>query len=123
MARNELQPDPLYVEPFVDVDEWRDEPVRHRYVHGGFTDTDLRFSLYFPPPERYEGRFLQPVMHIAGDENVALTGELAAAFRVISSEPIPLSTIPAHRRMADLVAFSVSDDYFAVRRELGLAIA
>jgi len=52
----------------------------------------------------------------------ALTGELAAAFRVISSEPIPLSTIPAHRRMADLVAFSVSDDYFAVRRQLGLAI-
>ena len=30
---------------------------------------------------------------------------------------------PAHRRMADLVAFSVSDDYFAVRRQLGLAIA
>jgi len=77
MARNELQPDPLYVEPFVDVDEWRDDPVRHRYVHGGFTDTDLRFSIYFPPAEQYEGRFLQPVMHIAGDENVALTGELA----------------------------------------------
>jgi hypothetical protein len=77
MARNELHPDPLYVEPFVDVDEWRDEPVRHRYVHGGFTDTDLRFSMYFPPDERYDGRFLQPVMHIAGDENVALTGELA----------------------------------------------
>jgi tetratricopeptide (TPR) repeat protein len=53
---------------------------------------------------------------------LSLTGELAAAFRVISSEPIPLSTIPAHRRMADLVAFSVSDDYFAVRRQLGLAI-
>jgi predicted Zn-dependent protease len=54
---------------------------------------------------------------------LALTGELAAAFRVISSEPIPLSTIPAHRRMADLVAFSVSDDYFAVRQQLGLAVA
>jgi hypothetical protein len=52
-----------------------------------------------------------------------LTGELAAAFRVISSEPIRLSTIPAHRRMADLAAFSVSDDSFAVRRQLGLAIA
>ncbi len=51
--------------------------MRHRYVHGGFTDTDLRFSMYFPPAERYEGRFLQPVMHIAGDENVATTGELA----------------------------------------------
>ena len=59
----------------------------------------------------------------AGRLALALTGELAAAFRVISSEPIPLSTVPAHRRMADLVAFSVSDDYFAVRRQLGLAIA
>src|SRR3954471_18365434 len=77
MARNSLHPDPLYVEPFVDVDEWRDAPVRHRYVHGGFTDTDLRFSMYFPPAEGYEGRFIQPVMHIAGDENVAVTGELA----------------------------------------------
>ena len=44
---------------------------------------------------------------------LALTGELAAAFRVISSEAIPQSTVPIHRRMADLVAFSVSDDYFA----------
>ncbi|HEY5089159.1 MAG TPA: hypothetical protein VIK30_04275, partial [Polyangia bacterium] len=49
-------------------------------------------------------------------------GELAAAFRVISSEPVPVSPVPARRRMADLVAFSVSEDYFACRRELGLAI-
>jgi hypothetical protein len=54
---------------------------------------------------------------------LALTGELAAAFRVISSEAIPQSTVPIHRRMADLVAFSVSDDYFALRRELGLTVA
>jgi len=53
---------------------------------------------------------------------LVLTGELAAAFRVISSEAIPQSTVPIHRRMADLVAFSVSDDYFALRRELGLDI-
>src|SRR5262249_41827030 len=77
MVRNELHPDPLFVEPFVDVDEWHDEPVRHRYVHGGVTDTDPRFSMYFPPAARSQGRFIQPVMHIAGDENVALTGELA----------------------------------------------
>jgi hypothetical protein len=51
-----------------------------------------------------------------------LTGELSAAFRVISSEPVPVSPVPARRRMADLVAFSVSEDYFACRRELGLAI-
>jgi hypothetical protein len=74
---NELYPDPLYTEPFVDKDEWRDQPTRHRYVHGGFQGTDLRFSMYFPPKEQYQGRFFHPVMHIAGSENVAYTGRLA----------------------------------------------
>jgi len=45
--------------PYIDVDEWRDEPVRHRYVHGGFEDTHTRFSFYFPPAEKYQGRFFQ----------------------------------------------------------------
>jgi hypothetical protein len=74
---NQLYPDPLFVEPYVDIDEWRTKPVRHRYVHGGFAKTDLRFSMYFPPAEQYKGRFFHPVMHIAGDENVAPTGRLA----------------------------------------------
>ncbi len=58
-----------YTKPFIDVDEWRDEPVRHRYVHGGFEDTDLLFSMYFPPEEKYEGRFFQPLAAVSGDEN------------------------------------------------------
>ena len=70
------EPDPLYKEPFIDVDEWRNAPVRHRYVHGGFKDTELRFSMYFPPADKYQGRFFHPVMHIAGNENAAL-GRLA----------------------------------------------
>jgi hypothetical protein len=71
-----LQADSLYKTPFIDVDEWRDTPVRHRYVHGGFKDTELRFSMYFPPKEQYQGRFFHPVMHIAGNEKAAL-GRLA----------------------------------------------
>ena len=31
-------------QPYLDVDEWRDVPVRHRYVHGGFAGTETRFS-------------------------------------------------------------------------------
>src|SRR5439155_23022041 len=46
-------------EPFIDIDEWRDKPRRHRYVHGGFQATRTLFSFYFPPPEEYEGRFVQ----------------------------------------------------------------
>jgi hypothetical protein len=75
--KTELYPDPLYIEPYMDKDEWRDHPVRHRYVHGGFKGTDLRFSMYFPPKEQYQGRFFHPLMHIAGNEYGATQGVLA----------------------------------------------
>ncbi|HEX7096149.1 MAG TPA: hypothetical protein VF183_09710, partial [Acidimicrobiales bacterium] len=59
--------------PFVDVDEWRSHPVPHRYVHGGFTGTDTRFSFYFPEPDRYEGRLLQFLQGgVGGDESTAI---------------------------------------------------
>jgi hypothetical protein len=66
--------DPMFTEPFVDVDEWRDEPVRHRYVHGGFAGTDCRFSMYFPEPTRYQGRFFHPVSPVPGSEHGATEG-------------------------------------------------
>lgn len=61
----------MYDKPFVDVDEWRDAPVRHRYVHGGFAGTDLLFSAYFPPADLYDGRFFQPLQAVSGSENMA----------------------------------------------------
>lgn len=63
--------DTLYDQPYVDIDEWRDKPIRHRYVHGGFKETECRFSFYFPPPERYEGRFYQHLMAVSGMEKAA----------------------------------------------------
>lgn len=47
--------DSFFGPPYIDIDEHRDSPVPHRFVHGGFTDTATRFSFYFPP--HYEGRF------------------------------------------------------------------
>ena len=69
--------DDEFSEPYVDVDEWRDLPVRHRYVHGGFAETETRFSIYLPPPERYEGRFFQHITPVPDSENLAqsATGE------------------------------------------------
>jgi hypothetical protein len=61
----------MYTQPYIDIDEWRDAPVRHRYVHGGFKDTDCRFSMYFPPNEKFEGRFFHPITPISGRENAA----------------------------------------------------
>jgi hypothetical protein len=51
--------DPLFNQPYIDVDEWRDTPSRHRYVHGGFTGTEAKFLILLPPAEKYQGRFFQ----------------------------------------------------------------
>ena len=59
-------------QPFIDVDEWRDAPRRHRYVHGGFTGTHTLFSFYFPPAELYRGRFFQFLEGGAGGHEVLL---------------------------------------------------
>ena len=63
--------DPYFSQPYIDVDEWRDAPVRHRYVHGGFKGTETKFSFYFPPKEQYQGRFFQHITPAPDSENLA----------------------------------------------------
>ena len=69
--RSGPQADPLFAEPYVDIDEWRDTPVPHRYVHGGFRGTDTRFSFYLPPKAQYRGRFFQHFTPAPDSENLA----------------------------------------------------
>ena len=67
--------DPFFGPAVVDVDEWRDAPVRHRYIHGGFEGTDTRFSFYFPPAAQWKGRLLQTLEGgNGGHENTAQSG-------------------------------------------------
>lgn len=63
--------DPYFAQPYIDIDEWRDGPVRHRYVHGGFKGTDTRFSFYLPPKEQYQGRFFQHITPVPDSEKLA----------------------------------------------------
>ena len=58
----------------------------------------------------------------AGRAAFALIHDLGAVARAIAAEPGEASPLPAKRRLKDLVAFSVSDTYFSVRRALGVAI-
>jgi hypothetical protein len=85
--------DSMFSQPFIDKDEWRDTPVRHRYVHGGFKGTETLFSIYFPVREQYEGRFFQPVMAIGGDENLAAPGSTSPMRRVLVPLDRPESTL------------------------------
>jgi hypothetical protein len=66
-----VKQDSLFKEPFIDLDEWRDLPVRHHYVHGGFKGTNTRFSFYFPPKEKYQGRFFQYITPVPDSETLS----------------------------------------------------
>ena len=85
MTPAQVQADPLFQEPYVDIDEWRDTPVRHRYVHGGFTGTELKFAFYLPAKEQYQGRFFQYVTPVPDNENLAQApGDEKIGFAVAS---------------------------------------
>ena len=63
--------DSIFKKPFIDIDEWREKPIKHRYIHGGFEGTETRFSLYFPSKETYKGRFFQYITPFPDNENLS----------------------------------------------------
>ncbi|HWV70451.1 MAG TPA: hypothetical protein VN040_01975, partial [Pseudosphingobacterium sp.] len=69
--------DTLFSKPYIDTDEWRDKPVRHRYIHGGFKGTSTKFSFYFPAKDQYKGHFFQYVTPFPDSETLSqgATGE------------------------------------------------
>lgn len=63
--------DAQFKNPFVDVDKVITEPVKCRYVHGGFDD-GTRFSFYFPlEKEAFSGRFFQYITPFPDSETSA----------------------------------------------------
>jgi hypothetical protein len=58
--------DPVLNQPYIDADHpgtitdpTTNVTVSFRYIHGGFTGTNARFSFYFPAPDQYRGRFFE----------------------------------------------------------------
>ncbi len=83
MQVTEAYVDPNYDKPYVDVNELRDDPVPHRYVHGGFEESDAQFSIYFPPAATYEGRFFHNTYPMALTSDV---GPFPIAFEVATGD-------------------------------------
>ena len=63
--------DPVLNAPFIDTDEMRTTPVPHRFVHGGFTGTDTKFAMAFPPAAQYQGRFIEGPTHQLNTEAIS----------------------------------------------------
>ena len=62
--------DTAFREPFIDMDDWRQQPVPHRYIHGGFRSNGTRFSFYLPEKKNYKGHFFQYVTPFPDSETV-----------------------------------------------------
>lgn len=77
LAKTFSTKDATFKQAYIDQDEWREKPVRHRYVHGGFEGTQTRFSFYFPEKNNYKGRFFQYITPFPDNENLSqgATGE------------------------------------------------
>jgi hypothetical protein len=78
--------DEFFGRPYIDRDEWREEPVPHRNIHGGFEGTDSRFTFYFPPESTYRGRMYTPLDGAnAGNEQafVGSAGEMVGGLPMI----------------------------------------
>lgn len=69
-AITEQSVDPNYNQPYIALREERAEPAPHIYVHGGFNNTDARFSFYFPAKARYQGRFFHNTYPMALSSDV-----------------------------------------------------
>ncbi|AEI46903.1 hypothetical protein [Runella slithyformis] len=68
---DEAGADTLFNNPYIDIDEWRDKPIRHHYIHGGFRGTETRFSFYFPEKKAYKGHFFQYITPFPDNENLS----------------------------------------------------
>lgn len=71
LAQSFSTKDSIFKKPFIAIDEWREKPIKHRYVHGGFEGTETRFLLYFPSKETYKGRFFQYITPFPDNENLS----------------------------------------------------
>lgn len=70
--------DPEYQDAYVDIDEERvrrhedGNKTVYRYIHGGFRKKAVKFSLHFPEPAQFKGRFFQYLSPFPGaDEELA----------------------------------------------------
>ena len=62
--------DPEFDDPVIDSETRVVEPVPHEQISGHFESSGVRFTIYLPPKDSWQGRFFQTVYPLA-DENAA----------------------------------------------------
>lgn len=81
--------DARFKDPYIDLDEIRQRStpsgvtLNYRFIHGGFSGTNVKFGFSFPEKENYQGRFFQHLSPFPGpDEEIASQGKQGEDDRV-----------------------------------------
>jgi hypothetical protein len=67
-------------------------------------------------------RWIQCVEITAARTGLLLCGDLEIAKKIIAAEPQQPGDLTAQEKLKELILFSISDQYFALRETLGIAI-
>src|SRR5699024_126761 len=67
-------------------------------------------------------RWLRAVDHTSSRVGLLLCGDLITACRIIKDESHPIAKASAQDKTRELIIFSVSEEYFEMRGDLGLDI-
>ena len=67
-------------------------------------------------------RWVQCVEITAARSGLLLCGDLEIAKKIIAAEPQQPGDLPPQEKLKELILFSISDQYFALRQALGIAI-
>jgi tetratricopeptide (TPR) repeat protein len=68
-------------------------------------------------------RWMQCIEITATRAGLLLCADLEIAKKIISAEPVLPGDLPPQEKMKELIVFSVSEQYFALRKALGIAVA
>lgn len=100
----------------------------------------VKAILKMPPPVRIDlGKIMKPVLegrvqvnmsawlkaidHTANRVGLILCGDMAIAMQAIRNDAAPISKLSTAEKEAELVRYAISDEFFEVRKRLGLSIA
>jgi len=92
-----------------------------------------------PPPVRVDlGKIMKPILdgrvqvnmskwlkavdHTANRVGLILSGDMQVAMSAIKNDAAPTSKLTTAEKEAELIKYAISDEFFEVRRRLGLAI-
>jgi hypothetical protein len=97
--------------------------IEKKLPPAGLAQLRTLYQQFYQTNPRFDsGAWLASIEYSAGRAGFLLSNDLGAAQRILQQEPVAISQLPRADKIKDLLLFSISEEYFALRRALGMAV-